>query len=382
MKGLSVTLITILIFLIIGEVLVRYLQDRNKPPSKVRQRDELTHHSLRPNQTDIARTFEWEEEIKINSLGFRDYEYTAKKPDNTFRILMVGDSFTEGQGVKLDETFSKVLERSLKDKIGNKKVEVINTGVLSYSPLLEYLFLKYRGVDLNPDLVIINFDQGDIIDDQWYEPELVRDDQGLPLKFRKLDNQLANNYQAKPTLPFLPLAVKKFFHENSRIYLVIADSLKEHRLILYPEIIENTVVPGNKGRDKLIATRDSVEAYDDLWKLAKQNLTLIGDLLKEKNIQLLITDYPYGHQVNATEWSEGRKKVFFDAKLYDNDREFETLEEFCESNRIMYHSTLNDFRTSKDHPLFLKYDGHFTSLGHVIMANSIEKYLLEKNLIK
>ncbi|MEK7251480.1 MAG: hypothetical protein AAB209_13775, partial [Bacteroidota bacterium] len=64
-----------------------------------------------------------------------------------------------------NETFSKRLEEKLQSQQGAMKFEVINAGVGSYSPLLEYLYLKHYELQFNPDLVILNFDLSDVYDD-------------------------------------------------------------------------------------------------------------------------------------------------------------------------------------------------------------------------
>ena len=45
-----------------------------------------------------------------NSHGFRVPEYTISRPPETFRIVILGDSFTWGWGVSDDETFVLVLK--------------------------------------------------------------------------------------------------------------------------------------------------------------------------------------------------------------------------------------------------------------------------------
>ena len=381
-RVLGILLLTLVVVFVIGELTVRYLQDRTKPPSKVRQRDSLTHHSFKPSTSDIARTPEWESHFSINSQGLRDKEYSLQKPDNTYRILMVGDSFIEGQGQEIENTVSKLLEKSLTSAAINKKVEVINAGVLSYSPLLEYQYLKERGLALNPDLVILNFDMGDVIDDQWYESELIRDAEGQPKMFREPPDLNTTMYETNQFLPFIPKSVKSFFHQNSHLYLVLANSIKNKKLMLYPEIGQAIIKPGIPGNDKLIVTRDNVENYDDLWTLTKSNLRLIKRLLRDRGVDFLLTTYPYGHQVSAEEWVEGRKVWFFENIVYDNDRAFKTLEEFSSSEGIKFHNMTSDFRAEKRHPIFFKTDGHWTKLGHQIAASSLEKYLLDNNYIK
>lgn len=381
-RGLFLVFTVLTVTFLIGELSIRYIQNRTKPPSKVRQRDALTHHSFQPNTHDVARSPESESRYDINSVGLRDREYSLDKPQNSFRVLMVGDSYIEGQGVRVEETVSKILERSLGEKVKDKKIEVINAGILSYSPLLEYLYLKHRGLKLNPDLVILNFDESDIIDDLIYESELIKDSQGLPAGFPKPVILPENFYEGKQFLPFVPTLVKKFLHQNSALYLVIANSVKTKKLLIYPEIGKIEIIPGNPLKDKLITTRDKVENYEALWAITKRNLKWIVELLNENKVRLLLNIYPYAHQVSATEWSEGRKAWSLEPKIYTHDRDFQTLESFASLEKVPFHSMVPDFRSEQNHPLFFKVDGHWTKLGHQVAARSLEKYLLDSGMIK
>ncbi len=93
---------------------------------------------------------------KINSLGFRDREYSLVKPRGCYRILCVGDSFTFGQGLYLESTYPKVLEKELQRKY-SQNIEVINAGVCGYNTYDEYWFIKTKLIRLKPDLIILGF---------------------------------------------------------------------------------------------------------------------------------------------------------------------------------------------------------------------------------
>jgi len=101
--------------------------------------------------------------IQINSDGFRDREFSIEKPDNTFRIIVLGDSNTFGQGVEIEETYSKVLENKL-NSIGDRNYEVMNFGVPAYNTQDEVEFFKDVGLKYNPDLVIVGFFANDLED--------------------------------------------------------------------------------------------------------------------------------------------------------------------------------------------------------------------------
>ena len=51
-------------------------------------------------------------EFRYNALGFRDVPF-GPRPSGRRRVILVGDSFTEGQGVKEPHTLARVLERRL-----------------------------------------------------------------------------------------------------------------------------------------------------------------------------------------------------------------------------------------------------------------------------
>lgn len=93
-------------------------------------------------------------EIKTNSLGLRDREHTYEKKPGVYRILILGDSFTEAIDVTFEESFPHLVEQCLNKQL-ETSIEVINAGVSGYSPGEEYLFYQSEGVKYSPDLVLL-----------------------------------------------------------------------------------------------------------------------------------------------------------------------------------------------------------------------------------
>jgi lysophospholipase L1-like esterase len=74
------------------------------------------YRRLAPRRFDeIARGHPWAIEVRYNSLRFRDAEPAPKRP-GTVRVLVFGDSFAEGQGVKQDDTLARKLDRLLAER--------------------------------------------------------------------------------------------------------------------------------------------------------------------------------------------------------------------------------------------------------------------------
>jgi len=98
-------------------------------------------------------------DIKINSQGLRDYEYTLAKRSGEYRIMLLGDSTTLGWGVPFNETTAKILEKELNAEPipGYQHFEAINAGVGNYDTVQEVTYYQTRGRALQPDLVVLVF---------------------------------------------------------------------------------------------------------------------------------------------------------------------------------------------------------------------------------
>lgn len=94
-------------------------------------------------------------DLATNSHGLRDYEYRYERAPDSLRIVMLGDSFTEGWGVPLADTFSKRLERLFAEN--GTQAEVINTGVGNWNTVQEVEYFLTEGFKYRPDIVVLNF---------------------------------------------------------------------------------------------------------------------------------------------------------------------------------------------------------------------------------
>ena len=93
------------------------------------------------------------ETYRINSAGFRGAEVSREKSQDVRRIAVIGDSFTFGAGVDVEDTYPAQLQRLLNQR--NLRSEVMNFGVVNHDMWQHYEMLKERVLPYEPDLVIL-----------------------------------------------------------------------------------------------------------------------------------------------------------------------------------------------------------------------------------
>lgn len=124
--------------------------------------DPLRGHALRPGKEGWYEK-EGKAYLRINSRGYRDSEHDVAKPSGTFRIAVLGDSFSEARQVAQEDTFWSLLGRNLErgcPGLKGKKVEVLNFGVGGYGTSEALLTLRMDALRFSPDLVLLAFFPG------------------------------------------------------------------------------------------------------------------------------------------------------------------------------------------------------------------------------
>jgi lysophospholipase L1-like esterase len=161
--NLTISLISLTLLLIITEFAVRFAF-----------RDVTT---TADNISYFARRWE-AEKVRINNWGFREREFAAAKPESMFRIAVIGDSYTYGQGIDERERFTNLLEEQLTARSGRH--EVLNFGRLGAETVDHLKILTDQVVGVRPDFIIL----------QWFTNDVEGNDKGerpRPLKLLPSD---------------------------------------------------------------------------------------------------------------------------------------------------------------------------------------------------
>ena len=165
LAGPAVAVCATLLALLAGETMIRILgRAPGIKPIQLSSYDCIYKRSTNPilgfdlkanyrnDNPDYIQTYE-----RTNSHGQRDRERTLEKPEGVRRILLLGDSVVEGYGLRESDTISRQLE----DLYPEGSTECLNFGVSAYCTRAEIELLEVKGLQFDPDVVVLVFVEND-----------------------------------------------------------------------------------------------------------------------------------------------------------------------------------------------------------------------------
>ena len=258
--------------------------------------------------------------VRRNSQGFKDYEFSLEKPDNTFRIIALGDSFTEGQWVDVNDTWPKQLEKKLNELNSSYQFQVFNFGVGGSCTLEELKLFKEKAIRYSPDMIILGFYGNDWEDCKW---------------IRKRQNELQEAY-ANGSL-VLPDEIREKFKE--------ATNEEDVSSILFAvPLSEYWDAAKEKGMLKVWETN------------VKEPLIHLINLCKQNNISLIV--------------------VSFDLFYIDSVHEKQLLQDILGDYDVPF-LDLTDVLRSYPESKIRFVDKHLNEYGYTIVSDKILEFLLQ-----
>ncbi|MDP2598803.1 MAG: hypothetical protein Q8P49_03160 [Candidatus Liptonbacteria bacterium] len=384
-KRFVFSLISAILIVVIAYALLEFFtrivieQSRKDEVVSFYRKDDLIAQSLKPGSesTLTGGKGEFSVNIKTTAQGFRDAKiYQVPKPANTFRILMLGDSFTFGHGVEMEQTFSKVLEKSLNEKYdgAGKSFEVINAGYASGFTWDEhYLFLKERGLRYQPDLVVVNAWAGnDLTDILGHEyPKL--DSQGLPAKIvsKTMFVDSKGFLETKPPPVVIRIGVMGLKdHINAfcyksvfckiAIWPVISSITREISSATNPDQKELPPPPPSSSPYFAFLKKDLSPNINTAWETGQKILLAANDVSVHAETAFMIVNIPVREEVYDP-----------NGILRDTVLDSMRMEKFARKHSVAYCSPLASLKQASSTSYF-PLDSHLTAHGHRLTAEAIE----------
>ncbi len=366
--------LTLVVFYLMLDLLGGYLFIPRKEITTKKLPDEYVHHKYAPHVTMRAYDpVDFDVRINTNNMGFRGRDLSGEKPPGTYRIVMLGDSFTLGAGVGDDQTFPSLLEGML-NASSSRRYEVINCGVESYAPVLEYIQLRRNIERLRPDMVIMNFDMSDLMNEFVYRKEAEFGTGGEPEAVSGIEDYRQVREGALSRL-------RSWVYDNLFITTALLETIGK-RLRGETGLKDVNVETGIEREWMMILIHTlkvpQPENSAEMYRMAEDSILRTKRLCEENGCVFVLTTYPWGHQVSDDEWIPGRYEWLPKGTgLSDvSDRTVEELARFSAANGIPFLNAFPAFRNYRGGDrLYYKHDIHWTPAGQRLMAETLAEFI-------
>jgi hypothetical protein len=108
----------------------------------------------RPGAKTVCNNGFGDHEFSVNRWQARDREYGPKQPAE-WRLLFVGDSFSENQALEVGEIYPNVLEANLASSHPTSTYSIVNAGMAGWDLWVYRAYLEEMLPQIQPDVVVI-----------------------------------------------------------------------------------------------------------------------------------------------------------------------------------------------------------------------------------
>ncbi|OMH25696.1 SGNH/GDSL hydrolase family protein [Motiliproteus sp. MSK22-1] len=301
---------------------------------------------------------------KTNADGYRHIQ-TPDKSKISSTVALIGDSFTFGIGVNDPETFTSKLNQA------DSSREYINLGIPGYSTDQQYLLLKYRHSRLKADHYILMFYLGnDFLDNALSYP--LQAEQAKPYFVLNSNNQLEpHNYP-------VPKAAKPAEEKTKSLSSIAYGNELPTRGVMQQLISSSVILPRIFGSPGLTDEQQE-EAFNVLNSRLQQQKDLLKALFKNLKKDAVSKGYKFtvallpGQSYVASPHSYAATFQEFVRKTVAEQAAVNNMDIIDMASRM---SELKSAKALKG-LLFHPNEGHLTTYGHQVVADSIQTYLSE-----
>lgn len=301
--------------------------------------------------------------MQINSLGFRGPELIEPRGDRS-RFVFVGDSFTEGYGVEVQDGLVAQTEQRFRENGLGDEVELVNAGIRGGAPWTYRVQLD-RTLSLDPDGVVLVAYDNDLADDFYYSVDW--------------DQLRAGVYGRIAGLPFesrlLEMVAELWVRAKRRWAVARAEALVGGPELRAPSYVFGS---GRIQEDPLGFYADP-EGWKPHWERSRAHLAEIADRVRARGVRLAIVYIPgpqsgiHGDCCTELYPTAGGKLPGEDSPLRD------WLEEFAAERDLPFvdlHARLLQLQREGDRqPVYDLSNGHLNVRGNGLVADLVYEVL-------
>jgi lysophospholipase L1-like esterase len=305
----------------------------------------------------------------INSRGLRDVEHAAAPAPGETRVLLLGDSFTEGFSVALEDGVARALERDLRRE--GCAAEVVNGGTVGYSTDQEYLFYRDEGVSYAPRVVVLLFYYNDIL---YNARGAVPGGVPKPLFTFTGGQARVKNYP----LPPAPAARKDRPWRGSVALTFFRERLRDGAPRMYDALARlrfwSPIRPGDVPLEMQVYDRQPPEPVVQAWLQTEHLLSLLQREVAAHGAQLVVAYIPSKMEVSRRDWELTRRRYRIDESFWDRGLVARRLQEAGQRLGVPV-LDLTDALWAEQGRAYFAQGGHWNARGHAVAAEEIARFL-------
>lgn len=371
-RGLLISLCSLIVSLIALEIFLWLFAPVPDPYEKYYQYfNQFVRKEYRKNYRDVTELeaalpgADGENVFSTNNMGFRGDYLTMPKPENEFRIFILGSSIAENYYLDDSESLDAVLQKELGKQVPESlSVKVYNAGQSANNSDDFISMLVHRVVHLEPDMIIV------------YGPDLYP-----PLRDHDYLHYMGDAPKKKfPLLHFLATE----FQIPRRVYYLVKQIAPTDE-----ELIETVTL---KSRHmQMIEKLSSIPVSDERPKTnipayRKNLITIIGTAKAHKIKVVLMTSQSTWNSTIDPEVKKYHLGLFYGEKQFREDFMQDALESYNDAMRkLSVEYSVPVFDSVKIMPKSTEYfydDYHFHKKGAYFAGKHLASFILQAGLIK
>lgn len=325
---------------------------------------------------------------RANEFGFNDRDYSHERSPESFRILVLGDSFNWTFGP--EDNYVGRLETRLREAFPDRGIEVINAGYPQLHTGQELAVLRKFGLQYQPDLVVLGFFTGNDFFDA--DPDRMRIIVGGTTADIVPGREFYRVLFGQPLVWRSRLAL--FFQERWKELSLVDAGQREQ--FVKPAAVERvrgvSPSPARRARPDPPLSEAYLAWLQRRMEFARpsnaahfrrheghvfESLLAMRDLLSEQGIGLLVAVYPDAVQVDPRVREALLARVGRAPSEYEWTRAQRLLGEFCTEHGIAFIDLLPSFQRAQQRgwDLYLESDAHWNAAGNVLAAEVLSDAL-------
>jgi len=326
---------------------------------------------------------------RINSLGFRDRDIALDKKSRR-RIVVIGDSFTYGWGVNIEDAWCKRVESRLREQ--GFDVEVLNlgkpgAGPRDYAGIAEWVIPR-----LKPDMVVVGClaaeDLAQLGDIWSIEPGTwLRENYSHLLD---LVQHVQHAWRGLPPPPSLVRTAEDVRREYANVAQDIANGFSDEqrsRFNALEESVRNVFFEGRLNPWMIEHAIVSPNYFSDMTHLRlqtsrlQQHLRRIQKAATRQGAKLVVLTIPEGFYVNKEAYANiGRVGFRVHPEMLQSNAPDRAVEKAARGAGVSaFFSVTDEFRKHQNTKgLYFELDRHMTPAGNALYAALVSPFLAEE----